>query len=206
MSQQSTCELMKWCCRVSEKLNEVQHKIKIKEQEQCDDDRYDLQLAELDKRAAMANRARGSNKSDRGNGRVLKDDPYSRKRTVEKLYWSTGQKHTVMSTTQEERENAEETQVRMCSFAFQCSEWQHLSVMLTILLCTGGRYKPHGPDYVLALAPASTSFNGLRVCCPPSSRQNFSLLSCREYSRQDSCIFGDLCGHGSQNQLLRDGA
>lgn len=84
--------------------------MKLKQQEQAEDDRFDMQLAELDKKAAMANRSRGSTKGDRGQGGVMKDDPYSRKRTVEKVYWSTGQKSTLSSTAQEQA-RVEEAQV-----------------------------------------------------------------------------------------------
>lgn len=93
------------------------HKIKVKQQEQGEDDRFDMQLAELDKKAAIANRARGSSKGDRGQGGATKEDPYSRKRTVEKLYWSTGQKSAVSSIAQEEAK-VEEAQVRVPDIFF----------------------------------------------------------------------------------------
>eukprot|EP00892_Ulva_mutabilis_P000645 jgi/Ulvmu1/10581/UM065_0035.1 len=87
--------------RVSEKLEDVLAKIKMKQQEQGDDDRFDKQLAELDKKAAMANRSRGSTKGGVGQTGTVKDDPYSRKRTVEKVYWSTGQRNAATLTTNE---------------------------------------------------------------------------------------------------------
>lgn len=93
--------LKRFVSRVSEKLDEVLAKIKMKQQEQANDDRFDKQLAELDKKAAIANRSRGTGKGGAGAVGATKDDPYSRKRTVEKVYWSTGQRNTVSSITKE---------------------------------------------------------------------------------------------------------
>lgn len=106
--QRAKTNFPKCANRVSEKLEEVLAKIKTKQQEQAHDDRFDKQLAELDKKAAMANRSRGNSKGNTGQSGAAKDDPYSRKRIVEKVYWSTGQRNAVSSSTKEAAKVEEE--------------------------------------------------------------------------------------------------
>lgn len=107
-------------CRLTAELDEVLAKIKAKaaEQDQSQgEERLDKLLAAVDKKAVAANRAHILNRSAAATTkRGATHDPYSRKRTIEKLYWSTGTKAAEVVAVKQE-EQLEEAQARALFFS-----------------------------------------------------------------------------------------
>lgn len=111
-------------CRVTRDLEEVLAKIKAKEAEQAnvaegDEEPLYKKLALVDKKAVAGNRTNFLSANKTADGRKnAGPDPYSRKRTVEKNYWSTGTDKVKVEAAAEQQEQVEEKPVRcppLCS-------------------------------------------------------------------------------------------
>lgn len=107
-------------CRVTHDLEEVLAKIKAKEAEQAafgqgEEEPLHKKLALVDKKAVAGNRTNMLSGNKTADSRKSGGpDPYSRKRTVEKNYWSTGTEKVKEETKHEPQEQVEVKQVR-CS-------------------------------------------------------------------------------------------
>lgn len=95
-------------CRVTQDLEDVLAKIKAKEAEQeahGEDEALHKKLALVDKKAVTANRTHMLSSKAAEGRKSAGPDPYSRKRTVEKNYWSTGtEKAKVESAAAQQQE------------------------------------------------------------------------------------------------------
>jgi hypothetical protein len=108
-------------CRVTQELDEVLAKIKAKEAEQASgaagDDELYKKLLLVDKKAVAGNRTNMLNANKSAESRKSTGpDPYSRKRTVEKNYWSTGTDKSQAPVQSEEQETVAEKKVRFSLF------------------------------------------------------------------------------------------
>lgn len=108
-------------CRVTQDLEEVVAKIKAKEAEQAhtvgpgDDVPLHKALAMVDKKAVTANRTHMLSGNKTGDGRKnAGPDPYSRKRTIEKNYWSTGNDKVKVEVKAQQQEQVDVKQVCYC--------------------------------------------------------------------------------------------
>lgn len=114
-------------CRVTQDLEEVLAKIKAKEAEQAnfapgDEEPLHKKLALVDKKAVAGNRTNMLSANKAGDGRKSSGpDPYSRKRTVEKNYWSTGTEKAKVETRAEQEQQVEVKKVRHCCLHYNAS-------------------------------------------------------------------------------------
>ena len=108
---------------MTQDLEEVLAKIKAKEAEQAnfapgDEEPLHKKLALVDKKAVAGNRTTMLSANKTGEGRKsMGPDPYSRKRTVEKNYWSTSTDKVKVETKAEQQEQVEVKKVRFATTA-----------------------------------------------------------------------------------------